>query len=101
MRRPVLNLNVFTNVASTNPAHCLAAEAIQSFFACFARPHLPFEVVTRVFIDPNPHRDLYDAWVGAIRAGLPDIEFSVAQTEGLIPGFWRSIAWTTSSMGGG
>ena len=91
MSLPIVNLNVFTNVASRTASHCLAPEAIQSFFTCFSRPEIGFEIVARVFIDPKPYRDNYDAWIGSIRERLPHLNFEIIQTDGLVSGFWKSI----------
>ena len=91
MPSPIINLNVFTNVASDNAEHCLAPEAVLSFFSCFNRPDTGFDVVMRLFIDPKPHRANYDAWVDIIRERLPDIKFDIVPTEGLVSGFWKSI----------
>ncbi len=91
MSLPSVNLNVFTNVTSGDARHCLVAEAVQSFFSCFSRPEIGFNVKTRIFIDPNPHRDNYESWIDAIRKGLPDLPFEIVQTNGLIDGFWRSL----------
>ena len=91
MSLPVVNLNVFTNVASRTASHCLVPEAVKSFFTCFSHPKIDFEIVARVFIDPKPHRDIFDAWVNTIREGLPGLKFEIVQTDGLISGFWKSI----------
>lgn len=92
MQRSAINLNVFTNVASDDPRHCLVPVAIRSFFACFARPEVGLEVVVRIFIDPNPHRDHFADWTGVIADQLRDVDYQLIQTKGLSDGFRRSIA---------
>lgn len=86
----VFNLNVFTNVASRDPGHCLAQHAVRSFFDTFGGAD-GLRIVTRIFIDPNPNPDRFDAWTGTIRAALADIPFEFVQTRGLIDGFARSL----------
>jgi len=90
MESELFNLNVFTNVASSDPDHCLAQHAIRTFFDCFV-PADGLTIKTRVFIDPNPNPDTFDAWIDTIQKGVPDIPFEVIQTEGLIKGFAKSI----------
>ncbi len=90
-----VNVNIFTNVASLDTRHCLVPEALQSFLSCFG-PSLGFDVITRIFVDPNPHRDRCENWIAAIRSGLPDAAFEVVRTNGLIDGFWRSVELSES-----
>lgn len=90
MDRDIFNLNVFTNVASPDPAHCLAQHAVRSFHEVFAAgTHR--RIVTRIFIDANPHRQTLDAWKETIRKALPDVPFEFIATDGLIDGFARSL----------
>ena len=96
MAPATVNLNVFTNVASNDPRDCLAPEAVTSFFRCFGERLGDTRVITRIFIDPKPHRDNYQRWLGAIRAGLPNRYFEIVETEGLIDGFWRSVEMSES-----
>lgn len=86
----VFNVNVFTNVASRDPGHCLAQHAVRSFFETFGGTEC-FRFVTRIFIDPNPNPDLYEAWKSVIRDALADIPFEFVETRGLIDGFARSL----------
>lgn len=95
MSLPSVNLNVFTNVTSGDAQDCLVPEAIQSFFSCFGQdPGL--HVVTRVFMDPKPHRDNAENWIAAIRARLPGVPLEIVRTQGLVDGFWRSVELSTS-----
>jgi len=87
---PLVNLNVFTNVTSTDPRHCLVPEAVNSFFHCFGNEFEPRQVITRIFVDPKPHRDLFDQWVATIQ-GLRATHLEVIKTNGLNDGFWRSV----------
>ena len=91
MPTPIVNLNVFTNVTSPNVRHCLVPEAVNSFFHAFASSVGEFQIVTRIFIDPKPHRENFDNWIHAINTGLPNIAVEIIATEGLIDGFWRSV----------
>ena len=91
MPLPVVNLNVFTNVTSSDARHCLVPEAVNSFFRSFESSLGGYRIVSRIFIDPKPHRDNFDNWIKAIHAGLPDVDLEIVQTEGLIDGFWRSV----------
>ena len=91
MSLPIVNLNVFTNVASETASHCLVPEAVTSFFSCFSRPLINFDVVIRIYIDPKPYRQNFDAWVGIIRERLAGLHFEIVATDGLISGFWKSV----------
>ncbi len=94
MSQPAVNLNVFTNVTSLDTRHCLVPEAVKSFFHCFGDALDHRQVITRIFIDPKPFRENYEAWVNAIAAGLPNTRFEVVTTNGLVDGFWRSVHMT-------
>jgi hypothetical protein len=91
MSLPPVNLNIFTNVTSLDTCHCLVPEAVKSFFHCFGEALEKGRVTTRIFIDPKPHRQNFDAWVAAITAGLRDYPFEIVKTDGLVDGFWRSV----------
>jgi hypothetical protein len=91
MSSSTVNLNVFTNVTSLDTRDCLVPEAVKSFFHCFGDEINRSQVITRIFIDPKPHRQNFEAWVAAIGAGLPDHPFEIVQTDGLVDGFWRSV----------
>jgi len=90
MKSEVFNLNVFTNVASRDPSHCLAQHAVRSFFDTFGWESR-HRIVTRIFIDPNPNPDRFEPWVATIREALPDIPFELVRTNGMLDGFARSL----------
>jgi hypothetical protein len=92
MSDTIFDLNVFSNVASRDPAHNLAHHAIRSAEATFGAASLR----PRLFVDPNPNPDLFDAWVARTRDALGrDIE--VTATSGLADGFRRSVRTATSA----
>jgi hypothetical protein len=91
MSPSTVNLNVFTNVTSIDTRDCLVPEAVKSFFHWFGNQIGPAEVITRIFIDPKPHRQSFDAWVAAIGEGLRGYPFEVVKTDGLVDSFWRSV----------
>lgn len=90
MESGIFNLNVFTNVASRDPSHCLAQHAVRSFFDTFGWDSR-HSIVTRIFIDPNPNPDRFEPWVTTIREALPDIPFELVRTNGMLNGFARSL----------
>ncbi|SET65575.1 hypothetical protein [Oceanicella actignis] len=95
MSDQLIDLNVFSNVASPDPAHNLAHHAIRSAFETFG-PHLR----PRLFVDPNPNPEGFDAWIARTREalsrlGLPAPE--VARTCGLSDGFRQAIESARSS----
>ncbi|WP_339951992.1 hypothetical protein [uncultured Albimonas sp.] len=90
MARPVFNLNLFSNVASADPARCLAGHAGASFLAAFD-PEASHDLRIRLFCDPNPHPETLEAWIEAARAPLPGREIEVVETHGLADGYRRSI----------
>ena len=88
--RPVFNLNLFSNVASADPARCLAGHAARSFIAAFD-PAATHDLRIRLFCDPNPHPEGWDAWVAAVRDALPGHEVQAVRTRGLADGYLRSL----------
>lgn len=85
MSESIFDLNVFSNVASRDPAHNLAHHAIRSAEATFGAG-----LRARLFVDPNPNPDMFDAWVAQTRQALGrDIE--MIATGGLADGFRRSV----------
>lgn len=86
-----INLNVFSNVASNNPRHCLAPETILSFLDCFGGAESEVNLIIRIFIDPNPHREYYNDWLSTIAERLPGVRYETIQTNGLQDGYWRSV----------
>lgn len=86
-----VNLNVFSNVASADPAQCLVPEAIASYFECFDGARGAEETIIRIFIDPKPHRAAFGDWIDAIRAGTQERQIEIVETQGLISSFARSI----------
>jgi len=88
--RPVFNLNLFSNVASPDPARCLAGHAARSAIDALA-PEATHRLVIRVFCDPNPNPDAFDAWCRAAGAGLPGHEVEIHRSAGLADGWRRSI----------
>jgi hypothetical protein len=94
MALPVITLNVFSNVASADAAHCLVPEAIRSYFECFDGARGAERTITRVFLDPKPFRANHEAWIAAIRAGTPGIPLEIVETRGLIDSFIKSVEMT-------
>ncbi|MFT4792438.1 MAG: hypothetical protein ACJAVR_004225 [Paracoccaceae bacterium] len=91
MSESIFDLNVFSNVASRDPDHNLAHHAIRSAEATFGTG-----LRARLFVDPNPNPDVFDAWVNHTRATLGrDIE--VIATRGLADGFVRSVQTAQSA----
>jgi hypothetical protein len=86
-----INLNVFSNVASNDPRHCLAPETILSFLDCFGSGAPGAELIIRIFIDPKPHREYYDEWLNTIAQRLPGVRYETVRTNGLYDGYWRSV----------
>ncbi|NRG18596.1 hypothetical protein HPQ64_12940 [Rhizobiales bacterium] len=85
-----LNVNVFSNVASTDIGRCLAPLAVRSCLDTFCLRNRD-GVVIRAFVDPNPNPSHFDAWADAIRGGLPGVNVEVVKTTGLASGFIKSI----------
>lgn len=90
MARPVFNLNLFSNVASPDPSRCLAGHAAASFIAAFD-PDATHDLRIRLFCDPNPNPSVFEAWIAAARAVLPDRGIEAIATAGLADGYRRSI----------
>lgn len=85
-----LNVNVFSNVASTDMERCLAPLAVRSCLDTFGLWDRD-GVVVRAFVDPNPNPSHFDAWADVIRGGLPGLNVEVVRTSGLASGFMKSI----------
>ena len=88
--RPVFNLNLFSNVASPDPARCLAGHAARSAVDALA-PDETHRLVIRLFCDPNPNPDAFVAWCEAARAALPERRVEIHRSAGLADGWRRSI----------
>lgn len=89
-----VDFNIFSNVAATDPARCLAPDAIRSVLAHFPRDRADgFRI--RAFVDPKPHPEAWQAWCAAIResAGAP---VEIVETAGLADGYRRSIETAAS-----
>jgi hypothetical protein len=94
MALDAITLNVFSNVASANAEHCLAPEAIRSYFACFDGARGARKTTTRVFLDPKPFRANHAAWIEKIRRGTEGIDLEIIETNGLIDSFMKSVEMT-------
>ena len=88
--RPVFNLNLFSNVAARDPRRNLAGFAALSALETL-RPDAAHEVRIRLFCDPNPNPDLFEEWVEAARAALPDRRVEAVPTRGLADGHLKSL----------
>ncbi|MEC9433362.1 MAG: hypothetical protein VYD87_10685 [Pseudomonadota bacterium] len=90
MARAAFNLNLFSNVASPDPGRCLAGHAARSFLAAFPDADA-FDLRIRLFCDPNPNPDAFDAWVATVADLLPGREVEVHRSAGLADGYRRSV----------
>lgn len=88
--RQVFNVNLFSNVASSDPSRCLAGHAARAFLDGLRveDSHAPR---IRLFCDPNPHPAAFDAWVEAARAPLAPLTVEAHRTAGLADGYARSL----------
>lgn len=91
MSETIFDLNVFSNVASRDPDHNLAHHAILSAEATFGT-----RLRARLFVDPNPNPDLFDAWIDRTRQALGR-ELEVIATNGLADGFRKSVDTAASA----
>ncbi len=93
----LLNLNVFSNVASPDPARCLVPDAVRSVRAGLGLGDFA-GLLVRVFVDPNPNPGAFSTWERAIVDGLPGERVEVVPSRGLADGFLRSLAMTEGEV---
>jgi len=88
--RAVFNVNIFSNVASTDPSRCLAGFSARAFLDALRieESHAPR---LRLFCDPNPNPGAFDAWAEAARAALGGLPLEVHRSRGLADGYARSL----------
>jgi hypothetical protein len=88
--RPVFNVNLFSNVASADPSRALAGHAALSFLDAL-RAEASHDVVLRLFCDPSPNPQAFDAWTEAAAAPLAPRRVEIHRTRGLADGYAGAI----------
>lgn len=88
--RPVFNVNVFSNVAAADPERCLAGHAALSFLHGL-QAEASHDVVLRLFCDPSPNPEGFDAWTEAAAAPLAPRPVEIHRSRGLADGYAQAI----------
>lgn len=93
--RPRFNLNLFSNVAAADPSRALAGHAARAVLTALSA-EASHDVVLRLFCDPAPNPEAFDAWTEAAIAPLAPREVEVHRTQGLADGYARAIELSES-----